>query len=101
MRRVAPIVATAAPGRDRARLTVRANGIQLWNRPIPPDPWSRSLDLAGVALGNELVVELDSDTFCPADTPDGSTDHRTLGIMVRQIRLIIDRQVGHPVLAPP
>ena len=50
-------------------------------------PWTRSFDLTGVPIRDELNLELESDTFVPAESVDGSTDHRTLGIMVRSIRL--------------
>jgi hypothetical protein len=84
-------VATVVPTRDGTTLRIRANGVVLWNGEIPSGPWSRSLALAGVPLGNELVVELLSDTFRPAETVEGSTDRRTLGVMVRSIRLFAAR----------
>ena len=80
-------VATAAPNRDGALLRVTANGVDLWSGPIPPESWSQSFDLAGVPMRKILNLELASDTFRPADTIEGSTDPRTLGVMVRSIRL--------------
>jgi hypothetical protein len=80
-------VATAAPGRKDARLRVTANDVDLWSGPIPSGPWSRSFDLADVPMRDALNLELASDTFRPAETVGGSKDHRTLGVMVRSIRL--------------
>jgi hypothetical protein len=80
-------VATAVPGRDGAQLRITANGVDLWSEPIPPESWSRSFDLAGVPMRKILNLELASDTFRPAETVEGSTDPRTLGVMVRSIRL--------------
>jgi len=81
-------VATVVPGRDRTNLRVRANGVAVWDGSVPSGPWSRSFELTGLALGDELLVELLSETFCPAEMIDGSTDRRTLGVKVRSIRLL-------------
>jgi hypothetical protein len=81
-------ISTVAPGRDSAHLRVRANGVVLWDRLITSGPWSRVFSLAGVPLGDELRVGLESDTFCPADTIDGSADRRNLGVKVISIRLV-------------
>jgi hypothetical protein len=83
-------VATVVPGRDGARLAIRVNGVVLWSGGIPSGPWSRSLSLADVPRADELLVELESDTFCPAETIDGSTDTRKLGVKVRSILLSTD-----------
>jgi hypothetical protein len=80
-------LATVAPERDGALLRITANGVDLWNGPIPSDLWSQTFDLAGVPLRDELNLELESDTFVPAESVAGSTDPRTLGVMVRSIRL--------------
>jgi hypothetical protein len=80
-------VATAAPGRRGALLRVTANDVDLWSGRVPSEAWSRSFDLADVPLRDELNLELASDTFRPAETVEGSQDHRTLGVMVRSIRL--------------
>jgi hypothetical protein len=42
-------------------------------------------------MTDTLVIELESDTFTPADRVEGSTDERTLGVAVRGIRLTADR----------
>ena len=81
-------VATVVPGRDWTNLRVRANGVVVWDGSVASGPWSRSFELTGVALGDELLVELLSETFCPAEMIDGSTDRRTLGVKVLSIRLL-------------
>jgi hypothetical protein len=80
-------VATAAPGRDSVPLRITANGFELWKGQIPGVPWSRSFDLSGIPLENELSLELASDTFRPTDSVEGSDDARNLGVMIRSIHL--------------
>jgi hypothetical protein len=80
-------VEVAVPGRDETTLRIRANGVVLWDGRVSDETWSRTLDLSPVPLGDELLVELESDTFVPAETVEGSTDRRRLGVRVRSIRL--------------
>jgi hypothetical protein len=80
-------VETLAPGRDRTRLQILANGVELWHRWIPSHLWSRRFSLEGVPLDDALVIELNSDTFSPAEIRPSSRDRRKLGIVVHGIRL--------------
>jgi hypothetical protein len=80
-------VETTAPGRDGARLRVLANGIELWDQRIPPDPWSQTFSLERVPMNDVLLIELQSDTFSPANKGPGSPDIRRLGVLVTGIRL--------------
>jgi hypothetical protein len=48
---------------------------------IPLGYWERRVDLHGISLGEQVVVELISDTFCPDDI-------RTLGVLVFGIKLV-------------
>jgi hypothetical protein len=80
-------VETLAPGRDGARLQVRANGVELWRGRIPSELWSRTFGLEQVPLGDELLIELESDTFVPAESLPKSRDTRRLGVVVRGVRL--------------
>jgi hypothetical protein len=73
--------------RDRVVLQVMANGIELWNREIPPEGWSKSFDLEHVPLGDSLLIELNSDTLTPLEDPAGPSTGRSLGVMVKGIRL--------------
>jgi hypothetical protein len=68
-------------------LQVMANGIELWNQQIPPEGWSKSFDLEQVPLGDTLLIELNSDTLTPSGGPGGSSTERSLGVMVKGIRL--------------
>jgi hypothetical protein len=80
-------IETIAPGRDRVRLQVLANGIELWDQRISPGPWSKTFSLEQVPMNDELFIELKSDTFSPAERHPDSTDERRLGVAVRAIRL--------------
>ena len=80
-------IETAAPLRDEVELQVIANGIELWRGRIPPRLWSKTLSMEGVPLDDELLIELRSDTFVPAEAFERSADQRRLGVMVRGIRL--------------
>ncbi len=77
-----------APGRDGTRLELVANGVVLWDRQIPREAWSRTFGLESVPLGEELRLEINSDTFSPAEKRPSSRDRRRLGVVVRGIRLL-------------
>jgi hypothetical protein len=66
---------------------VLANGVELWNQWIPGDVWSKVFSLEQIPLEEALLIELKSDTFSPAESLPGSSDKRSLGVMVRGIRL--------------
>ena len=60
---------------------------------IPPGYWERRVDLHGISLGEQVAVELTSDTFCPlgnqrGDGPGISDDSRTLGVLVWGVTLV-------------
>lgn len=78
-------IETVAPGGTTVPLQVLANGIELWNAPVPPR-WSNTLSLRDVPWRNGLVVRLNSSTFSPQENLE-STDERELGVMVRGLRL--------------
>ena len=81
-------IETLAPGPDRADLQMLANGVELWNQPIPRHRWRKRLPLNRVRRGNALVIELKSNTFSPAGRQPSSGDRRRLGIVVLGIRLL-------------
>ena len=59
--------------------------------------WDRTLDLNGVELGEKLVLDIVSNTVVPSEAnPGRSTDDRTLGVRVREIRLLRDKPVELP-----
>jgi hypothetical protein len=80
-------IETSAPGRDLVHLQVLANDAELWNGPIPAERWSHALELGGVPASDTLLIELNSDTFVPAEVREGANDRRKLGFAVRGIRL--------------
>jgi hypothetical protein len=80
-------LALMAAGREQARLRLLVNGVELWREPLPRRGWSRQLSLQGVPVGDELRVEILSDTFSPAETRPGSRDRRLLGVVVTELRL--------------
>jgi hypothetical protein len=41
-----------------------------------------------------LTLELVSNPFVPSETPDGWMDSRCLGVQVREIRLLVNQQIG-------
>jgi hypothetical protein len=85
---------TVAYNRDEVCLQILANGIELWHQWIPPQGWSKAFSLEHVPLSDELVIELNSDTSTPAESPEGPADQRSLGVMVRGIRLIAPTSSG-------
>src|SRR5262249_38876725 len=61
--------------------------------------WERTLDLAGIDLGDRLVVEITGNTHVPtAGNPGQGGDGRALGVKVRAVKLL--RQAGGEP-APP
>ena len=77
-----------APGPKQTRLEVVANGVRLMNRDLTPEASTWRLVLAKVPLGDELRLELRSETFYPAAFNPASRDRRKLGIVVKTIRLV-------------
>jgi hypothetical protein len=83
-------VAIPNSGPSGTNLAILANGEQLFNGHIGPDPWSAKLDLGRLDnVGQDLEVMLVSGTFVPADVYPGSTDHRELGVLVQWVRPIL------------
>jgi len=80
-------IETIAAGRDGARLKILANGTELWDGRVPREPWSKTLSLEQADVSDELTIELESDTFSPAETSWRSRDERRLGVAIRGIRL--------------
>jgi hypothetical protein len=72
----------------KKRLKILANGHKLFDGQVPNEGFSQSFSLFDVALGKQLTIELLSDTHIPRETIKGSTDNRTLGVSVKNIRLL-------------
>jgi hypothetical protein len=73
---------------DETLIRLLANGHDLYRGRIPRGSWSRTFRLDGVTLAGQVNIDLLSDTFVPKDSEPGSTDPRTLGILVRGIWLL-------------
>ena len=75
-------------GMKQKRLQILANGHKLFDGEISDEGYSQSFSLANVPLWKQLTIELLSDTNIPRETTKGSTDVRTLGVLVKDIRLL-------------
>jgi uncharacterized Zn ribbon protein len=82
------IVSTGGTKIKEKRVKIVANGYRLFDGQVPDEGFSQLFSLAHVPLGKQLVIELLSDTHIPMEIIKGSTDDRTLGIFVRDIRLL-------------
>jgi hypothetical protein len=80
-----------------ARLQVVANDQELFGGDVPVGRWDRTFDLSGINLGEQLVLELRSDTFAPLGIAvksakgggkEVSDDPRALGVLVMGIKLL-------------
>jgi WD40 repeat protein len=73
-----------------AWLQIKVNQRELFNEHIPLWKWEKTLDLSGLDLGEELVLDIYSDTFNPRGIMDGGTndDTRTLGVQVWCVMLL-------------
>jgi WD40 repeat protein len=92
--------AQRGPGTRKASLQVVVNRKSIFKDDVPLGRWEKVLDLAGIDLGDRVVVDLRSDTFNPYGTPrhdrrEQSSDGRELGFQVLAIKLIRDED------APP
>jgi serine/threonine protein kinase/WD40 repeat protein len=70
------------------RVTIKVNGRTLFEEQVPvAQSWARTFDISDMRLGREMVIEILSDTYVPADINRGS-DRRTLGVCLRGITLL-------------
>jgi hypothetical protein len=77
-----------------SRLQVKVNNQELINEQniFGEIPWQKTFDLHGLNLGNQLVLELLSDTLIPSVVSNGkNTDGRVLGVRVYLIKLLRHR----------
>jgi hypothetical protein len=72
-------------GPDGSDLVVTANGVEVVHERIGPGSWSAELDLPPTLGGDDLIVTVESGTFIPSQALHGSTDDRTLGVLVSEI----------------
>jgi len=74
-------------------LRILANGYELYHAKIPTGSWSKTFGLGKVTRGNQVNLELLSNTFVPKEVLAGSIDARTLGILVQGIWLLESDQL--------
>jgi WD40 repeat protein len=90
-------------GAKHAALKILVNSQPLFDGAIRLGSWEKTLDLTGVDLKDEVVVDLLSDTFCPLGNRRGdggvSDDVRTLGVQVWEVKLL--SSLDQPAEAPP
>jgi serine/threonine protein kinase len=84
---VVEVLTMRPPGVDTVRLRIVANKTDLFDARVAVGPWEKTFDLAGIDLGEELVVQIVSDTFVPLGVMEGGAnrDPRTLGVEVRGV----------------
>ena len=71
------------------RLTIRANGTNLFDETVKPQgEWTRNFDLRDAVKASPLEIEILSDAFVPAGLDKASDDDRSLGVKVRAIKLV-------------
>jgi hypothetical protein len=72
------------------RLRVLANGHELYHGLLAGErSWFAILPLADVPIGQALTLEFISNPFVPSESIDGSGDRRSLGVLVREVRLLV------------
>jgi hypothetical protein len=65
------------------RLLIQANGQSLFDQKVSPqDNWIATFSLDNVPMGKEMVIEILSDVFIPAQVDKNSRDTRALGVRV-------------------
>jgi WD40 repeat protein len=77
----------------KAQLEIVVNKRSLFKGDIPLGYWERRFDLGGTNWGEQLVLDLLSDTFVPLGSKRGggqgvSADPRALGVQVQGIKLL-------------
>jgi WD40 repeat protein len=79
-------------GVHQASVRLVVNDHELFNDKIPiGTQWEQTFDLAGIDLGEQVVLDILSDTFNPLGGLDGdhiSGDPRTLGVQVWGVKLL-------------
>lgn len=76
-----------------ATIEVFYNDHRLFDGYVPSGEWQSTFSLAAIPeTGDEAEIRLESSTFIPSDVMEGSSDQRTLGVMVRGLRLLSANQ---------
>jgi hypothetical protein len=76
-------------GPEGATIEILYNGHSLFNGYVPSGEWQATFPLpSGTETDGAAEIRLESSSFVPAEVMEGSVDQRTLGVMVRGLRLL-------------
>jgi len=74
---------------NELKVQIFLNRHELYQGQIAPGKkWSKTFSLDGIPVGKEATIEIVSGKFVPKEIIKGSLDTRTLGVIVRDIRLL-------------
>lgn len=75
-------------GVGEKNLKIVVNGFSIYEGKIPDGGWNKTLSLSEIPIKNKIIIELLSDTHIPEKVFKDSADRRTLGVMVKGIKLL-------------
>lgn len=81
-------IGLGSTGPKGTRLQISLNGRTLFDEHVPAGGWSNVFSLEGLRIGQTAEIELRSDSFIPEQIIKGSSDVRTLGVLVQGIWLL-------------
>jgi hypothetical protein len=89
----------ASTGPLGTTLNIVANHIELLKKKLPAAGWSGVMSLGQVPINDELEIEVNSDRFTPAKILPNNSDSRTLGVMVKSVILLGNKDLisGRPL----
>jgi hypothetical protein len=77
------------PEVDLASLRIVVNQRELFHAKVSRDHWERTFDLGGIDLGEQVALQIVSDTFPPPhEVKEGRPPSRMLGVEVRGVALV-------------
>jgi hypothetical protein len=83
------VVTMDVPEQLKDRLGIVVNGRKLVDEPAQAkNNWTRNLSLDGVDFQEQLLIEVRSSTWIPAQAIVGSTDQRALGVRLKKVLLL-------------
>ncbi|MCM8804333.1 MAG: glycosyltransferase family 39 protein [Candidatus Omnitrophica bacterium] len=80
------IGSTGGVGEKNFKLLI--NGFSVYEGKIPDGGWNETFNLSEIPIKNKIVIELLSDTHIPEKVFKNSMDRRTLGVMIKGIKLL-------------
>jgi RNA polymerase sigma factor (sigma-70 family) len=76
------------PSAEPADVRIAVNQRDVFKGKVTRDPWEQVFDLTGMELGEEVSVEIVSNTFQPSVLKNAGPDKRNLGVQVRGVTLL-------------